>query len=112
MVLQAAFFAVSQIIPLHDAISWSMKDAAYKTYFAKGDEVVARNQAAIDRGAASVRCIRVPDSLGTGSGHAQVRRRWPRSRRWCEKYFASPSTAQKGDDLPVSAFSGYEGRRH
>ena len=55
-VLQAAFFACTGIIKPDVALE-AMKAAARKTYFAKGEEVVNKNVAAIDKGAAGVREI-------------------------------------------------------
>ena len=59
--LQAAFFAVSDLIPLEDALD-KMKDAARKTYFAKGDDVIAQNIAAIEAGAKEMVKIDVPEA--------------------------------------------------
>ena len=58
-VLQAAFFAATGIIGTEEALE-AMKAAARKTYFAKGDEVVARNVAAVEAGAAEVTEVTVP----------------------------------------------------
>ena len=55
-VLQAAFFAASGIMDSTRAIE-AMKEAARKTYFAKGDAVVARNIAAIESGAVRLRRV-------------------------------------------------------
>jgi pyruvate-ferredoxin/flavodoxin oxidoreductase len=63
-VLQAAFFAVTGMIPPETALA-AMKDAAKTTYFAKGDEVVAQNIAAIEAGAAEATEIPVPASWAT-----------------------------------------------
>ncbi len=60
-VLQAAFFAVSDLIPLDDALD-RMKAAAKQTYYAKGDEVIAQNIAAIDAGAREMVKIDVPEA--------------------------------------------------
>jgi len=103
-VLQAAFFAVTGMIPAEEALQ-KMKDAARKTYFAKGDEVVAKNVAAIDAGADGVTEIPVrdewadlpddPDTVDPGLPDVV-------------KNLLIPINRQKGDDLPVSAFKGYE----
>ena len=49
-ILQAAFFKIANIIPIEEAIKY-MKDAATKSYSKKGEDIVAMNHAAIDRGA-------------------------------------------------------------
>ena len=99
-VLQAAFFAVSGLMDKSVALE-AMKEAARKTYFAKGEEVVAKNVAAIEAGASDVREIAVPEA-------------------WCSLHDEAPADTsalpdvvrnvllpinrQKGDDLPVSNF--------
>ena len=50
------------IIPVEEAVGY-MKEAATKTYFAKGEEVVARNLAAIDAGSEGLNEIVIPDSV-------------------------------------------------
>ena len=103
-VLQAAFFAVTGMVPPEVALE-KMKEAARKTYFAKGDEVIAKNIAAIERGASGVQEIPVPaawaeapdDPAEDQSGLPAV-----------VKNLLIPINRQKGDDLPVSAFAGYE----
>ena len=49
-ILQSAFFKLAKIIPEEKAIEL-MKAAAKATYGRKGDDVVAKNWAAIDEGA-------------------------------------------------------------
>ena len=103
-VLQAAFFEVTNLIPAEDALQ-KMKDAAAKTYMTKGDEVVAMNVAAIEAGAGEVTEIPVrdewadlPDDAAEDySGLPDVVRK-----------LLIPINRQKGDDLPVSTFRGYE----
>ena len=102
-VLQAAFFAVTGIIDPEQALE-AMKAAARKTYFAKGDAVVAENVAAIESGAAEVRQVPVPASWASLEAEsAPDTSSLPRDVRG----LLLPINAQKGDDLPVSAFSDY-----
>ncbi len=106
-VLQAAFFALMQVIPTEKALEM-IKSAVRKTYFAKGDEVVSRNVAAIDAGATQIVRVQVPAS-------------WAQAQETCAdeqdnlpdvvKNLLLPVNRQKGDDLPVSAFKGYEDGR-
>ena len=107
-VLQASFFALMQVIPTEEALEM-IKTATRKTYFAKGDDVVARNVAAIDAGATQIVKVDVPAS-------------WKNADDACEAAAAAdvpavvtnilePINKQKGDDLPVSAFKGYEDGR-
>jgi len=110
-VLQAAFFAVTGMIEPADAIG-RMKEAAKKTYFAKGDEVVSRNVAAIEAGETEVREVSIPaawaelavdETRKTGDGICT-----DESLPEVVRNILIPINAQKGDDLPVSAFKGYE----
>jgi len=99
-VLQAAFFATSNLMEKEKALE-AMKEAARKTYFAKGEQVVKRNVAAIESGAAEVREYAIPQSwanLATEpdeemGGMPDVVRN-----------ILNPINKQKGDDLPVSNF--------
>jgi len=107
-VLQASFFALMEVIPTEEALEM-IKAATKKTYFAKGDDVVARNVAAIDAGATKLVKIDVPAS-------------WKDAEEVSEAAatldvpavvtgILEPINKQKGDDLPVSAFKGYEDGR-
>ena len=103
-VLQAAFFAVTGMVAPETALE-KMKEAARKTYFAKGDEVIAKNVAAIERGAAGVTEIAVPPEwadLPDAPDAADA------ALPDVVKKLLLPINRQKGDDLPVSAFAGYE----
>ena len=107
-VLQAAFFKVSGLMETDKALDL-MKEAAKKTYFTKGDEVVAKNVAAIDEGAKGVNEIKVPsewaDSVDTD---LEDRRKNEAHLPDAVKNILYPINRQHGDDLPVSAFKGYE----
>lgn len=103
-VLQAAFFALSGLIPTDEALEL-MKQAAQKSYFSKGDEVVARNIAAIEAGAQEIREINVPDSWAfVPDEEAYDDSELPDVVR----KLLIPINRQKGDELPVSTFIGYE----
>ena len=102
-VLQAAFFAATGIVGTAEALE-AMKAAARKTYFAKGDEVVARNVAAIEAGAAEVTEIPVPEAWSAlPASPAEDLSGLPEAVRG----LLLPINRQKGDDLPVSSFVNY-----
>ena len=102
-VLQAAFFAATGIVGTAEALE-AMKAAARKTYFAKGDEVVARNIAAIEAGAAEVTEIPVPEAWAAlPASPAEDLSDLPEAVRG----LLLPINRQKGDDLPVSSFVNY-----
>lgn len=99
-VLQAAFFAISDLLPIDTAIE-HMKKAAEKAYFTKGSKIVKMNTDAIEKGAESVHEITVPaewanlkDEEIKGSENAPAI-----VREVCDYI-----NRQKGNDLPVSAF--------
>ena len=103
MVLQSAFFHLMPVIPVEEAIGY-MKAAAEKTYFAKGEDVVKKNLAAIDAGSEGLVKIDVPESWKTAVDAPAPARNVPE----VVTKLLDPINAQKGDDLPVSAFAGYE----
>ena len=103
MVLQSAFFRLMPVIPTEEAVGY-MKAACKKRFFAKGEEVVNKNLAAIDAGIGGVVEIDVPASWADAEDAPAVRRDVPR----VVTEILDPINAQKGDDLPVSMFRGYE----
>ena len=102
-VLQAAFFAAMGIVGTEEALE-AMKSAARRTYFAKGDEVVARNVAAVEAGAAEVTEVAVPAAWASlPAGPEEDLSGLPDAVRG----LLLPINRQKGDDLPVSSFVDY-----
>ncbi len=107
-VLQAAFFKVAGLMEVEKALDL-MKEAARKTYFTKGDEVVAKNVAAIDEGAKGVNEIKVPsDWADLVDNDLSDRMEREKDLPDAVKNILYPINRQHGDDLPVSAFKGYE----
>ena len=104
LVLQSAFFTLANIIPAQEAALY-MKELAKRTYFAKGEDVVNKNIAAIDQGAANIVAVPIPDSWLTAQDEEEP---VDESRPAVVRNLADPINRQKGDDLPVSAFKGYE----
>ncbi len=103
-VLQASFFALMQVIPVEEALDM-IKDAIRKTYFTKGDEVIAKNIAAVDAGVTELVKVEIPDSwLGEETATANTEAVKPA----VVTNILEPINKQKGDDLPVSAFKDYE----
>ena len=102
-VLQSAFFHLMPVIPTEEAIGY-MKDAAAKTYFAKGEDVVNRNLAAIDAGGQHLVQVDVPASWADAEDEPAPARNVPK----VVTEILDPINAQKGDDLPVSAFRDYK----
>lgn len=103
-VLQAAFFKIADIIPIDDAVKY-MKDAIYKTYSRKGEDIVNKNYAAVDEGVKNVVKVEIPASWANAEIHeAAATKEVPAF----IKDIVEPINAQKGDKLPVSAFKGRE----
>ncbi len=71
-ILQAAFFALSKIIPADKAVTL-MKEAATKSYGKKGEKIVAMNHAAIDRGINGFSKVTVPAAWKTATDEAVVK---------------------------------------
>ena len=99
-IMQAAFFKLAEVIPYADAEAY-MKKAVLKSYGKKGEEVVNKNYAAIDAGAAHIEEIKVPAEWAnatTGAEPVKVE---------ATEYFNEkvvPILRQEGDSMPVSAF--------
>ncbi|MBQ4301597.1 MAG: pyruvate:ferredoxin (flavodoxin) oxidoreductase [Oscillospiraceae bacterium] len=105
MVLQAAFFKLANVIPLEDAVA-HMKAAVKKTYGLKGEKIVNMNLQAVDAGISALVKVQVKDSWKQLSGAALPP--VPQDVPDVIKNILVPINAQKGDDLPVSAFKGRE----
>ena len=103
MVLQSAFFNLMPVIPVEDSVRY-MKAAAEKTYFAKGEDVVKRNLAAIDAGCSAFVRIDVPDSWKEAEDAPKKERNVPA----VVTEILEPINAQKGDDLSVSQLARYK----
>jgi len=113
-IMQAAFFKLAEIIPFEEAQQY-MKDYAKKSYAKKGDEIVQLNYNAIDRGANDIVEIEVDPAWANLEVTALNE---PKEAAGCGgccasvpdfvKNIAKPINAIKGNDLPVSAFLGYE----
>ena len=103
MVLQSAFFHLMPVIPPEDAVRY-MKDAAKKTYFAKGEDVVSRNLAAVDAGKEGLVRIEVPESWRDAEDAPAPVRDVPA----VVTEILEPINLQKGDDIPVSRLLKYK----
>ena len=110
MIMQTAFFKLSQVLPFEKAVAL-LKDSIQKTYGSKGDKIVTMNIAAVDKAVAAIKEVKVPASWATAEGAKGTACGCVTTGCACEgdPEFISdvvrPMLAQKGDDLPVSAFS-------
>ncbi len=114
-ILQAAFFAASEILPLEEA-ERLMKDAALKSYGKKGDEIIQMNYQAIERGLQEIYEVTIPDAWKTlqAPQNAAIASSldnpplpdYPELLSYV-KEIQQPVTDQRGNDIPVSAFTPY-----
>ncbi|MBZ8004360.1 pyruvate:ferredoxin (flavodoxin) oxidoreductase [Campylobacter canadensis] len=105
-IMQSAFFKLADIIPYEDAQKY-MKEFAYKSYIKKGEKIVEMNYKAIDVGADGLEQISVDPSWANLSVEENKADDKYKGTEFVEK-IVKPMNAAKGDDLPVSAFLGYE----
>ena len=104
-VLQSAFFALANILPIDEAIGY-MKKAATKSYSKFGDDVVAQNHKAIELGANAFVKVDVPadwKNAGETPAEAPVEGKRADLVDFVNK-IVRPVSKMDGDSLPVSAF--------
>ncbi|MCL1975479.1 MAG: pyruvate:ferredoxin (flavodoxin) oxidoreductase [Firmicutes bacterium] len=105
MVIQAAFFSLTNVIPIETATD-ALNKTIEQTYGKKGEAVVNMNRMAVQAGLHSYQQVIIPQAWATaeadGSGCSQAEQ---------TAFFSEifqPMTAQKGDTLKVSAFKDRE----
>lgn len=103
MIMQSAFFKLTNVIPMDDAIKY-LKESIEATYGKKGEKIVQMNYAAVDRGADGFVKVDVPSEWKNVQDEDIKVKEEPKF----IKDILRPMARQEGDDLPVSAFSGRE----
>ena len=103
MILMSAFFKISNIIPIDDAVKY-MKDAVLKSYGKKGEKVVNMNNAAVDKGIENIVEVKVPASWKEAVDLPKEDKKYPEF----ITNVVEVMNAQQGDSLPVSTFVGIE----
>lgn len=101
-ILQSAFFKISNVIPYDLAVE-QMKKFIVKSYGRKGEDIINKNYAAVDRGI-EIEKVEIPadwanltvDKAEEDDAPAFI------------KNVVRPVNAQRGYDLPVSTFVGRE----
>ena len=100
MVMQTVFFKLANVIPVDEAIKY-LKDAIEKTYGRKGKDIVEMNWKAVDEALNNICEINYTDAWKDLDPE--------KPKQHDEPDFVSkvmrPILAQKGDELPVSAFT-------
>ena len=104
-ILQSAFFRITGVIPVEKAVE-EMKLFIVKSYGKKGEDVVNKNYAALDRGGEYKQLAIDPawSALEVKDAPLGVKADDPEF----IKNLVRPINAQDGDLLPVSAFKGIE----
>ena len=103
MIMQSAFFKLSNVIPFDEAID-HLKKSIVTDYGNKGEEIVRMNYEAVDKGIDSLVQIDVPESWKNGEEVSEKEKDLP---EFVENVLI-PMVRQEGDDLPVSTFVGRE----
>ena len=104
-ILQSAFFTISGILPVDEAIGY-MKEKVVAKFSKKGEAIVNANCNGIDRGSKEVVKIDVPASWKDATDDArelEVATDRPEMKKFV-KDILDPVGRLHGDDLPVSAF--------
>lgn len=100
LIMQTAFFALSNILPMNTAIEM-IKSSAKKTYASKGEHVLQMNMMAIDNSLSSLREVKYPSSWK----NVEV---LPETNQTDNAYFneyIKPIINLKGNELKVSDMS-------
>ncbi len=105
-IMQSAFFKITGVIPYELAVK-EMKAAIVKSYGTKGEAVVNMNYSAVDAGGKEGNLIKiaVPAEWKNLVEEVVV---LDETRPEFIRKVVDVMNAQKGDDLPVSAFNDYE----
>ena len=98
MIMQTCFFKLANVLPFEEAIKLLKADIK-KTYGKKGDHIVQMNINAVDKTLDNLIEIKVPEAWKDGAGFPDEESTTP----FMDKV-VRPILAQKGDNLPVSAF--------
>ncbi|MBU5668995.1 pyruvate:ferredoxin (flavodoxin) oxidoreductase [Peptoniphilus sp. MSJ-1] len=98
MVMQAAFFNLSQVLPIDQAVKL-LKEAIVKDYGAKGDDIVQMNYKAVDQGIGALVKVEVKDSWKNCSEDKNF------GIEGAPEFINNiliPVNRQEGNDIPVS----------
>ncbi len=108
-ILQAAFFKLTNILPEEEIVTL-LKEAVKRTYGRKGDDVVAKNCAAIDAGMSGVRKVEPDPDWKRCESECLLGKEAEGRTEAVTNYvnqIQRAVNAFEGDKLPVSAFVDY-----
>ena len=98
-VMQTCFFAISGVLPREEAIQ-AIKDAIRETYGKRGEAVVQKNFAAVDRAIAHLHEVKMPSKVSSGF---DILAPVPQKAPAFVRDVLGTIIAGRGDELPVSA---------
>ena len=104
MIMQSAFFKLSNVIPVEDAVRY-LKESIDKTYGKKGEEVVKMNYLAVDRGIDALVKVEIPEAWKNAVDEKVAEEKEVPD---FIKNVVVPMNKQEGNKLPVSTFVGRE----
>jgi pyruvate-ferredoxin/flavodoxin oxidoreductase len=102
-ILQSAFFKITNVIPYDLAVT-EMKKAIVSSYGRKGEDIVNKNYAAVDRGGGEYVEVIIPAEWANLADEPVAEEKVPAFIRDVVR----PINAQNGNSLPVSRFVGRE----
>ncbi len=102
-ILQSAFFKISNVIPYELAVE-QMKKAIVKSYGKKGEDIINKNFAAVDRGGDVIEVPVKPEWANLPDDAIEYHNN---DSEFIQK-IVRPINAQDGDSIPASAFRGRE----
>ena len=100
MIMQSAFFALSKVIPIDEAIA-HLKDQVVANYGFMGDDIVAMNYKAIEMGSTAFTKVEIPASWADAPLETEEENDDPEF----IKNVLRPISKQQGNKLPVSLFA-------
>jgi len=100
-VMQTCFFALSRVLPKDKAIA-KIKQAIHKTYINKGEDVVKKNYAAVDKSLENLYEVKVPNHISKTMCVEMPRVVSSKAPEFVHNVTAK-MMADQGDQLPVSA---------
>ena len=103
MIMQAAFFKLTGVIPEDTAVN-ALYESIEHSYGRKGKKVVNMNKEAVNAGMSSFREVAVPTEWATAADDTDQ----TKDKSSFVREVLRPMAANRGNDLPVSAFSGRE----
>ncbi len=100
-ILQVCFFAISKILPREEAIE-AIRQSIRDTYGRKGEEIVQKNMKAVDETLAHLHEVKVP---AKATSTIEIPAPFPANAPDFDRNVLGTIYANRGDELPVSAFS-------